>query len=73
MTPNQILEIQNAVERMAFELHDVQSRVLHLEVSARHEDTRKRIFRTIVIMGIAAVLAMQWWGFSEILTRLGGG
>ena len=71
MTPDQNIELQSTVERIAFEIQDMRARLLYLELNDKIEDTRKRIFRTAVIAGIAAMLAMQWWGFSQILAALG--
>ena len=71
MNEDQKLEMQTAVELIAFEMADVKKRLLSLERSTRHEDVRKRVFRTAVVFGIMATLAMQYWGFTQILHRLG--
>ncbi len=52
MDPEQTVEMQQALENVCFEVSEIQKRM-------RHEDVRKRIFRTLVIICLMIIIALQ--------------
>jgi Na+/H+ antiporter NhaC len=71
MTPDQATELQQHVERQAFDMLDIIERLSKLERHQAQEDLRKRLYRGFTIGGIMILMAMQWWGFTEILHHMG--
>ena len=72
LTPEQATDLQRHVEKHAFDMLDIIERLSKLERRQVQEDLRKRLYRGFTISGIMILMAMQWWGFTEILRHLVG-